>query len=295
MAVYTQRYQVYDGPRTPQRWRWLVLPRHAFRQVARSRLFLLLVAYAALWPLGMGAIIYLRHNTAALGILDMNLGDLLAVDASFFVMLLRQQTFAGLLLALKLGPGLITTDIQHNGLPLYLSRPLGRWQYVLGKFSVLAIVLSAVTWVPAVVLFLLQTSLEGLPWAAANARVLPAVLAASWLWLTMLSLLILAASALVRRAPVAGGAVLGIMFVASGLARTVKAITESEAAILASPFDLVNTAWLQLFGTAGGRGFLGSPLSRDLSPFVVWPVLAAYLALCLVILRRRLQAYEVVH
>ena len=46
------------------------------------------------------------------------------------------------------GPGLISPDIANGALPLYFCRPFSRAEYVLGKTSVLAILLSQITWIP---------------------------------------------------------------------------------------------------------------------------------------------------
>ncbi len=62
------------------------------------------------------------------------------------------------------GPPLISSDLVNRGLPLYFARPLGRKEYVLGKLSVLVILLSPVTWIPQLLIFglhLLDASLQG--------------------------------------------------------------------------------------------------------------------------------------
>ena len=51
-------------------------------------------------------------------------------------------------LAAFVGPGLISPDLSHNGLPLYLARPFSRAEYVLGKMSVLVGLMSLMTWIP---------------------------------------------------------------------------------------------------------------------------------------------------
>ena len=64
-----------------------------------------------------------------------------------------------------MGPGLISPDLSHNALPLYLARPFSRTEYVLGKMSVLMGLMSLMTWIPGVLLFVLQGYLEGWQWA----------------------------------------------------------------------------------------------------------------------------------
>ena len=47
-------------------------------------------------------------------------------------------------------PSLIAADLSNNALSLYLSRPITRRDYVLGKMAVLAILLSPITWMGSV-------------------------------------------------------------------------------------------------------------------------------------------------
>ena len=55
-----------------------------------------------------------------------------------------QSTLAFFIAAFA-GPGLISPDLTNGALPLYLSRPFSRAEYTLGKFSVLALLISAIT------------------------------------------------------------------------------------------------------------------------------------------------------
>ena len=59
------------------------------------------------------------------------------------------------------GSGLIADDIRANALQLYLSRPVTRTQYAAGKLAVLMSALALVTWVPAMVLLILQPMFAG--------------------------------------------------------------------------------------------------------------------------------------
>jgi hypothetical protein len=58
-----------------------------------------------------------------------------------------------ILLALA-GALLIGNDVRHNSLPFYLSKPISRWDYVVGKAIAVAFVVNLVTTVPALVLWL---------------------------------------------------------------------------------------------------------------------------------------------
>ena len=49
-------------------------------------------------------------------------------------------------LALLVGPQQVSRDLANNGLPLYLCRPFTRSEYVVGKMSIVVILLSTITW-----------------------------------------------------------------------------------------------------------------------------------------------------
>src|SRR6185295_18341523 len=127
---------------------------------------------------GASILIYLHYNLEALGVMKLQASQLLAIDAAFFESLMGYQVFfLGFLVALLAGPGLVSADLANNALPLYLSRPFSRTQYVLGKGAVLVLLLSAITWVPGLLLFLFQGSLAGSAWLGANLRIGLAIVA----------------------------------------------------------------------------------------------------------------------
>jgi hypothetical protein len=53
-----------------------------------------------------------------------------------------------IILALLIGPQQVSRDLTNNALPLYLCRPFNRTEYVVGKMSIVIILLSTITWVP---------------------------------------------------------------------------------------------------------------------------------------------------
>ena len=71
-----------------------------------------------------------------------------------------------LFLAAFIGPGQVSPDLANNALSLYLARPFSRVEYVLGKMSVLLMLMSLMTWVPGLLLFALEGYLEGWQWMA---------------------------------------------------------------------------------------------------------------------------------
>src|SRR5215210_4224129 len=91
MAVYEHTYKQYEGRLTPEWSRFLIIPRHAYRSVFQSKLFTAFFVICLVYPLVAAILIYLRHNTQALGIFGIQAQDLLIIDASFFLTYLIVQ------------------------------------------------------------------------------------------------------------------------------------------------------------------------------------------------------------
>src|SRR5689334_7498150 len=84
MAVYEQSYKPYAGQMTPEWSRFLIIPRHAYRAVFNSKLFIAFFAICFLPLLVEAIMIYLRHNFGALAAMKINVLELFPVDGSFF-------------------------------------------------------------------------------------------------------------------------------------------------------------------------------------------------------------------
>src|SRR5918996_502731 len=215
MAVYEQTYKRYAGPLTPEWSRFLIIPRHAYRAVFNSKLFTAFFVICFIPLLVEAILIYLRHNIGALAIMSVDVREVVPVDASFFQTFVNIQGGFAFFVALLVGPPLVSRDLRNNALPLYLCRPFSRTEYVMGKMSVILILLSAITWVPQILLFLFQSYLEGFAWFKANLWIAYAILIASLVWIILLALLTQTISALVKWRVVASAALLGLFFIPS--------------------------------------------------------------------------------
>ena len=284
MAVYEQTYRRYTGELTPQRSRFLVPLRYALKDVFASRLVLLLLVLGGLVALSAAVIVYLHHNFSALSALKLPLDQVIPIDNVFFEKILQIESSIGFFLALVIGPGLIAPDVRNNALPLYFSRPFSPAEYVLGKLSVLLALLSALTWVPCLLLFLFQASLED-GWVGSHLGIAWAILAASWEWILVLSLLTLAISAWVKWKPVARVALLAVFFVLSGFALVINHILDTRWGSLVSIGELNDIVRQNLFT---GRE------PDVIPPWAAWLALGAACVLFLSMLRRKVRAYEVV-
>ena len=170
MPIIDQGYQHWSGRLAGHRWRWLAITRHGVKIAMRSY-FLRYVLLAAWVPA-----LLLVTTLSAWGLLErkskiarifiqfmqfMNPGVIadpryyraevwrLAYGYFFHV-----EIFFAMILILIVGPGLISRDLRANALPLYLSRPVRRVDYFLGKLGVVMTFLGLVLIVPAVIAYI---------------------------------------------------------------------------------------------------------------------------------------------
>jgi len=285
VAVADRTWKPYAGPLTRPRWRFLVLPRHAWQEVFASRMFGLFFALCFFVPVICAGLIYIRHNVSALAALNVVPTSLPEINARMFLAALTLQAQFGFLLAFLVGPAIVSSDLRNNALPLYLSRPLSRGEYVLGKFCVLAILLSAISWAPFLLLFALQSALADPGWIAANARIAPAILASSLAWLVFLSLLTLALSAWMRRAATARLMMVFVYIVLAGLGNAANKVLDTRWGDLLDIVKVYKTIWAGAFG-------LGDV--ADLPVAAAWAMLGGFSGLSLLLLWRKVRAAEVV-
>lgn len=303
MAVYEHTYKQYAGEETPRWSRFLVLPRHSYRGIFQSKIFIAIYVACFIWPLVASVMIYLHHNAEALAVLELAVRKLVPIDAEFFELLVVGQGMSAFFITLLIGPPLVSRDMTNNALPLYLCRPFSRAEYVIGKMSVLLILLSLITWVPILLLFLFQSYLEGWTWFTENLRIAGAIFVGSWVWILMLALLSLAISSWVKWRLAASAALIGIFFIPAAFGGAINNIFLTRLGNLISLPNLIRSVWSGLFGTfveqtGRIRGFVnGRRLFVDLFEpplWASWLVLLAICAFCLLLLVRKVRAYEVV-
>jgi ABC-2 type transport system permease protein len=285
MAVYKRGYQRYTGPRTGAWTRLLVLPRFAWQRLLEQRLVVILLVVSLFWPLACAVFIYLSNHAELLLGFGPEVLNFLRIDGRFFVIFMNAQSGFAIILSAFAGPSLIAPDLANGALPLYFSRPMSRAEYVLARLLVLLGVLSTVTWIPGVLLFLMQSGMAGWSWFAENWRLGAAVFFGFVLWIVLVSLVAMASSAYVRWRVVAGGLVLGVFFVLAGAAEIAHAVLRVEWVRALNPARNMNQVWRSLLGAEAipGPGALGCLMAVGI--FVV---------LLLFVLERKLRPVEVV-
>ena len=297
MAVHKRAYRPYEGPLTSERWRFLVLPRYGLLELFESRLLTVFCVLCFVPILVAAAAIYMAYSPAARALLEISsASDFVRKPDFFFATLAIQGAFAFLLTA-WVAPVLVSPDLVNGALPLYLSRPLSRAEYVLGKATVLLILLSAITWVPGLLLFALEAGLaEG--WGTANLRIAAAVFVGSWVWILVLTLLGLAISSWIRWRVVASGALAGVFFMGAAFGEMWREVLHGPWGRVANLYYLVGLVWRSLFGMftpySMAEEMFNERSGRDLPTWAAWAGLSAAVALSVWLLERRLRAREVV-
>ena len=284
MAVYRRTYTSYSGPLTPAWSRSLVLLRYSRRKLFQSKLQTALFVLCFFYPLACLLVIYAAHNLSFLQGFG-GVAEFVKIDNKFFLYFIEVQGVLGFVLTAFTGPGLISPDLANGALLLYLCRPFSRAEYILGKASVLAIMLSQITWIPGLVLFAVQSSLAGAGWAWDHLWIAGSMVLSSVLWIIVLSLLAMALSAWVKWRVVAGALLLGVMFFGAGFAQAINAVLRTQVGHFLNIVYLMGTVWTSLFRV---------DMEGKITPSEAWTALLIYCAICLALLVRRVRAYEVV-
>jgi ABC-2 type transport system permease protein len=228
--------------------------------------------------------IYLAHSASFLAKLGVP-SQLISIDNMFFFRFMSVQGALAFLMTAFAGPGLISPDLANGALPLYFCRPFSRSEYVLGKSSVLGILLSQITWIPGIVLFIMQASFAGTKWTQDNLWIAGSLILGSAIWIAILSLLAMALSAWVKWRIVAGALLLAVMFFGTGFAQAINAVLRTQSGHFFDVAYLTATVWIGLFQVDAEHG---------ISTYQACGAILIYCSFCLWLLLRKVRAYEVV-
>lgn len=148
-------YRNYDGPLHTRAVRWWIVALAGIRLVIRKKGFWIVFAISLLPFLVVGAILYFQSSYPM-----MMRGNPMAnetrgqVYASQFFQAYQNQSLWLFILALMAGAGSIAADNQANALLVYLSKPLTKGDYLLGKWMGIFLVVFAAAAAPAILLYL---------------------------------------------------------------------------------------------------------------------------------------------
>ena len=278
MPIHDQGYRRYSGQKAPLGRAWAVIAAAGVRTMLRKRAFigLLLLAWA---PFFVRAVqIYAAANLPQ--------AAFLAATPEMFRDFLTQQNVFVFFIAVYAGSGLIASDRRANALQIYLSKPLLRVEYVFGKLAVLLVFLLAVTWVPAIVLLIVQVMFAGnFTFFLENLFLFPAITLSAFIQTITASATMLALSSLSRSSRYVAVLYAGVIFFSQAMYGVLYEVTRDS-----------RWAWISF---SANMSQLNAFIFRMRPPYdtpwlVSFVVLAAVIALSAVILERRVRGLEVV-
>jgi hypothetical protein len=282
MAVYKLTYKAYEGESTPAWSRFLIPARYNYAKLTAIRFLMLFITVSMFYPIGAAIYVYLSANA---GFLQSFGFAPFAIDNQFFYTFCRVQGVLSYLLMAFISPSLMSWDISNGALQLYFCRPFSRFEYVLGKLSVVLPLLSILTWIPALILFLIKSSISDWSWTTENWWLARSVVLGLIVWSVLLSFLGLAISATLKRRIAAGAVILCIYFGGAGLAGAINLIMGIEAGSLFDISRVIQTIWADLLKYDNGF---------DTSVTSAWAAVAVVIAICLWLLNRRIRSFEVI-
>src|SRR2546423_7429004 len=147
MPIHDQGYKRYGGSRAGGR-AWLVMFRTGVLGMFGNRRWIMLMIASWIQFVVRAVMFYLAANFSQ--------AALVAPSAATFRDFFDKQDLFVFLVTITLGAASIAADRRANALQIYLSKPLTRAEYILGKLSVLLAFLLFITWVPAILLLILQ-------------------------------------------------------------------------------------------------------------------------------------------
>jgi ABC-2 type transport system permease protein len=276
MPIHDQGYRRYSGARILRARSWLVIARAGIIERLRERRFLALLLVA--WLLFVVRAVQIYFGTTF-------------VRASFFAP--SEETFHGFLTQQRLfvffitiyaGAGLIASDRQANALQLYLSKPITRHDYIVGKLATLAAFLIAVTWVPAMMLLMLQVLFSGsLEFVSTHPRLVPAITITAALQVALASMMMLALSSLSRSRRFAAMLYALVTIFAGTIERVLQTATGAAGWVLLSPQNTLLVITDALFG-----------IEPEIPVTIALIAIVTLMAVCVAVLERRVRAVDVV-
>src|SRR5437588_756694 len=285
MAVYKRTYKTYDGRLTPSWSRFSVVARYSFATLFKSRIFTACTVLCFFPLLIFTAQIYFVHNPLAQQLLDMRLGSFLKINNRWFAQFLQVQAWMGFLLATAAAPGLVSKDLANQALQLYLSRPLSRVEYLLGKISVLAVLLSAITWIPGLLLFALQAQLQGNGWGWDHLYLIGSIILSGWMWIAVISLLMLAISVWVKWRIAATGLIMGVFFLLPGFSEVFNATLRTKWGYVFHLPYVLDLAWENVY--RADPNFRHITYENRLPLWAAWATIITVCLISILLLNRR--------
>jgi len=277
--IHDQGYRRYGGLKARTGTGWMVITRAGIRSQLAKRAFLGLLLLSFLPFFARAIQIYLAVNFP-------QTGDLLAVKPDLFRQFLDQQQIWVFFITVYVGAGLIANDRRANALQIYLSKPLTRAEYIFGKLAILMAFLLLVTWVPALLLLIVQIAFAGnFTFLLKNLYLFPAITVFAFIQVTMVAAAMLALSSLSKSSRYVAILYAAVIFFSQAIYGVLTVVTRST-----------QLSWISF---PANLSQLGDVIFRMPSKYdTPWPVALLMIVLLIAvsgfILERRVRGIEVV-
>lgn len=278
MPIHEQTYRRYEGERTPRGTAWGVIASTGLRALVRRKLFLLVMLFAWAPFVVQAVMLYLWANFPQM--------DALAPTAATFRNFFERQGFFAFIVTVYVGAGLIASDRRAHALQLYLSKPLTRAEYVAGKLAILFVLVLSVTWLPAILLLLLQVLFAGnVSFVRTHGYLAPGLTVFGIIYALVASLAMLALSSLSTSARFVAVLYTGLLLFTQAIAGVVSAVAGHSW-----------WSWLSFRANLAQLGdvILRMPPRYDMSWTISAAVVVVILAAAMMVLARQVRGVEVV-
>ncbi len=285
MPIHTQDYRHWEGTLKPRdHTRWWVIAKAELKLLAQRKIVRLIVAIPpVIYILSYGIFIYIYNILPGVP-------TEFDIDRGFFQgFLFRidtvQSAFFIALIVIFGGAGLIANDLKHNTLSLYLSKPISWVDYLIGKFIVIGTLLACMTLVPGLLLFLEHVLLTDTPFLKENYWLPLSIIVYSVIIITITSLLMLLFSSLTTNSRYATIGFCAVWFGLPVLHLILKEVLSTSTVALVS-------VWANFDHL--GNALFGLESSYNIHWSLTLLLLAALTAACILVLRHRIRAVEIV-
>jgi len=194
------------------------------------------------------------------------------------------------------GTLLIGNDYQHDSVGFYLSKPISRWHYLVGKLLAVAFFVNLMTTLPALALYLEYGLLHDWSYFTKNGRLFWGILGYGLVLSVPLSLLVLALATWLRRMVPLALAWVGVLFFGRSLSRLlVDVVGLSERWRLIDLWNnlyILGSRCLGVSADLSARRGQPRPLQPDWTEAALVVVMVC--SLCLIYLDKRIRAVEIV-
>ncbi len=262
MPIFDQSYRPYAGPRTGRIARIWAICLSALLPSLKNRRLRLLLGAANIKFLYRVVILYTSDYTQKLGMDQVQQLLKQPKGAELLAQFLQGQLLWLFIITVYAGAGLIANDLRSGALPLYLSRPVKRTDYVLGKLLALMVLGSLITCLPALLLWVVS-AMRGFDGPGLEALgTLFAMLGSSLMVLLVFGLAVLAFSSMTTSSKSAG-AYFAILYLFTGVgSKILQKATGAGWPVFLSFSDLLVQAERWILG-------LG-PTPSSLAPGIGW-------------------------